>query len=172
MLNKLLLLCFLFISSAAQAVTVTAKIVADDYFSVFVGDSTATSLSLVGGSNGNLWWNQGGSFTFDLTAGQYIYVAAWDSPSYGSPHMWVGEFDIGGTTLLSTEASDTPLNLIVADADDALKAITIEIAATTTEDLTWDTGVWEVEAEYSVTGKVESIIAPSPVTVGDEVVTP
>lgn len=101
MLNKLLLLCFLFISSAAQAVTVTAKIVADDYFSVFVGDSTATSLSLVGGSNGNLWWNQGGSFTFDLTAGQYIYVAAWDSPSYGSPHMWVGEFDIGGTTLLS-----------------------------------------------------------------------
>lgn len=79
---------------------------------------------------------------------------------------------VGGTVLLSTEASDAPLNLIVAEANDSLKAITVEIAATTTEDLTWDTGVWEVEAEDSVTGKVESIIAPSPVTVGDEVVTP
>ena len=79
---------------------------------------------------------------------------------------------IGGTVLLSTEASDAPLNLIMATADDALKAIAVEIAATTTEVLTWDTGVWEVEAEDSVTAKVEPIIAPSPVTVGDEVVTP
>jgi hypothetical protein len=79
---------------------------------------------------------------------------------------------VGGTVLLSTEVADTPLDLIVATADDALKAITVEIAATTTEDLTWDTGVWEVEAEDSVTAKVDSIIAPSLVTVGDEVVTP
>jgi hypothetical protein len=79
---------------------------------------------------------------------------------------------VGGTVLLSTEVADTPLDLIVATADDALKAITVEIAATTAEDLTWDTGVWEVEAEDSVTGVVESIIAPSQVLVGDEVVTP
>ncbi len=79
---------------------------------------------------------------------------------------------VGGTVLLSTEVADTPLDLIVATADDALKAITVEIAATTAEALTWGTGVWEVEAEDSVTAKVDSIIAPSPVTVGDEVVTP
>lgn len=79
---------------------------------------------------------------------------------------------VGGTVLLSTELDDAPLNLIVAEANDSLKVITVEIAATTTEDLTWATGVWEVEAEDSVTGKVESIITPSPVTVGDEVVTP
>jgi hypothetical protein len=79
---------------------------------------------------------------------------------------------VGGTVLLSTEAGDTPLNLITATADDALKAITIEIEATTTEAITWDKGVWEVEAEDSVTGVVDSIIAPSPVVVGDEVVTP
>jgi len=79
---------------------------------------------------------------------------------------------VGGTVLLSTEAGDSPLNLIVADADDALKTITVEIAATVTEDLTWDKGVWEVESENSVTGVVRSIIAPSPVIVGDEVVTP
>jgi len=79
---------------------------------------------------------------------------------------------VGGTVLLSTEAGDTPLNLITATADDAAKTITIEIAATATEDLTWDKGVWEVEAE-NLLGKVESIIAPgSPVFVTDEVVTP
>lgn len=79
---------------------------------------------------------------------------------------------VGGTVLLSTEVEDAPLNLIVATADDALKAITIEVEATTTEALTWDKGVWEVEAEDSVTGVVDPVIAPSPVTVGDEVVTP
>lgn len=78
---------------------------------------------------------------------------------------------VGGTVLLSTEAGDAPLNLITATADDANKAITIEVGATTNEDLTWDKGVWEVEVESS-TGVVESVIAPSPVTVGDEVVTP
>lgn len=79
---------------------------------------------------------------------------------------------VGGTVLLSTELDDAPLNLIVAEADDAQKAITVEIAATTTEDLIWDSGVWEVEAEDSVTAQVDSVIAPSAVTVGDEVVTP
>jgi hypothetical protein len=79
---------------------------------------------------------------------------------------------VGGTVLLSTEVGDTPLNLITATADDVAKAITIESAATTTEDLTWDKGVWEVEAEDSVTTAVESVIAVSPVIVSDEVVTP
>lgn len=79
---------------------------------------------------------------------------------------------VGGAVLLSTEAGDIPLNLITATADDATKTITVEIDATTTEALTWAKGVWEVEAEDSVTGVVESIIAPSPVLVGDEVVTP
>lgn len=79
---------------------------------------------------------------------------------------------VGGTVLLSTEAGDTPLNLITATADDATKTITISIVPTTTEALTWDKGVWEVEAEDSVIGSVDSVIALSPVLVGDEVVTP
>lgn len=78
---------------------------------------------------------------------------------------------VGGTVLLSTQAVDTPLNLITATADDTNKAITIEIPASATEDLTWDKGVWEVEVEFG-TGVVESVIAPSPVVVGDEVITP
>lgn len=79
---------------------------------------------------------------------------------------------VGGTVLLSTEAGDAPLNLITAVADNATKTITVEIGATTTEALTWAKGVWEVEAEDSVTGVVDSIIAPSSVLVGDEVITP
>ncbi|WP_026436007.1 hypothetical protein [Acidovorax sp. JHL-9] len=88
-------------SFAANAATVTAKVVADDYFSVFVGSENGTGLTLVGGSNGALWYQQGSAFTFNVGAGDYIYVAAWDSASYGAPHMWIGEFDIGGTKLVS-----------------------------------------------------------------------
>lgn len=88
-------------SFSANAAPVTAKVVADDYFSVFVGNDDGTSLTLVGGSNGSLWFFQGGAFTFNVGAGDFIYVAAWDSASYGPPHMWIGEFDIGGTKLVS-----------------------------------------------------------------------
>jgi hypothetical protein len=78
---------------------------------------------------------------------------------------------VGGTVLLSTEASDSPLNLITVTADNATKSIWIEIDAAVTEALTWDKGVWEVEGE-STAGVVEPIVYVSPVTVGDEVVTP
>lgn len=78
---------------------------------------------------------------------------------------------VGGTVLLSTEAVDSPLNVVEAIADNATKTIQITTPATDTEALAWDKGVWEVEAESS-TGVVESIIAPSLALVGDEVVTP
>lgn len=88
-------------SFSANAATITAKVVADDFFNVYVGSEDGTSLTLVGSSNGVLWFNQGGAFTFNVGSGDYIYVAAWDSASYGAPHMWIGEFDIGGTKLVS-----------------------------------------------------------------------
>ena len=78
---------------------------------------------------------------------------------------------VGGTVLLSTELGDSPVNLITATADNATKSIIIEIPASATEDLTWDKGVWECEAENAV-GKVEGLVAPSPVIVADEIVTP
>ena len=112
--------------------------------------------------NGREWsaYTSGGFFKYNTPkslSGQTIRVKVKDK--------------VGGTVLLSTESGDSPMNLITATADDVTKTITIEIAATTTEDLTWDKGVWEVEAQ-GATGKVESIISPSPVVVGDEVVTP
>ena len=101
MLNKLLFICLFLVSSMAQAATVTASVVADDFYKVFVGDALGSSLTFVGGSGNTLWFGQGTPFNFSVDAGQYIYVAAWDSASYGPPHAWIGEFDIGGTKLLS-----------------------------------------------------------------------
>ena len=101
-LIKSVLLCIGLLSTcAAHAVSVTAKVTADDYYKVFVGDVTGALLTQVGGSGSSIWPNQGAPFNFNVTVGQYIYVAAWDSASYGPPHMWIGEFDIGGTKLVS-----------------------------------------------------------------------
>lgn len=88
-------------SFSANAALVTAKVVADDHFSVFVGNADGTALTRVGGSNGALWYQQGAAFTFNAAPGDYIYVAAWDSAYYGAPHMWIGEFKVDSTTLVS-----------------------------------------------------------------------
>lgn len=86
---------------SAQAETVTARVVADDHYAVFVGNASGSSMTLVGDSGANLWFSQGAPFSFDANAGDYIYVAAWDDPNYGAPHMWIGEFTVGSTTLYS-----------------------------------------------------------------------
>lgn len=94
-------LALVFFVSGAQAASVTARVVADDFYSVFVGDAAGSSLTFVGSSYSTLWFHQGTPFNFSATAGQYLYVAAWDSATYGAPHMWIGEFNIGGTMLYS-----------------------------------------------------------------------
>lgn len=101
MLKKCLLAGLLLAAVTANAETVTAKVVADDHYKIFVGDASGASLTQVASSGSNLWFSQGASFNFDISAGQYIYVAAWDSASYGPPHAWIGEFDINGTKLYS-----------------------------------------------------------------------
>lgn len=95
------------ISFSVQAETVTARVVADDHYSVFVGNASGSSMTLVGDSGANLWFSQGAEFNFEAAAGDYIYVAAWDSPSYGAPHMWIGQFTTGSATLLSNTADWT-----------------------------------------------------------------
>lgn len=89
------------IGLSAQAETVTARVVADDHYSVFVGNASASSMTLVGDSGTNLWMSQGAPFSFSAAAGDYIYVAAWDDANYGAPHMWIGTFTAGSTTLYS-----------------------------------------------------------------------
>ena len=96
-----LFLFLAFLASGARAESVTARVVADDYYSVYVGNASGSSMTLVGGSGSALWMSQGAPFGFSAGAGDYLYVAAWDSASYGPPHMWIGEFNVGGTMLYS-----------------------------------------------------------------------
>lgn len=44
---------------------------------------------------------------------------------------------VGGTVLASTEADDTPLNILHVAVNDTAKTITLTIAAADTEDLSW-----------------------------------
>lgn len=100
-LAPLVVAVFALLGSTAQAASVTARVVADDHYAVYVGNASGSSMTVVGSSGANLWQSQGASFAFDAAPGSYIYVAAWDSASYGPPHMWIGEFTSDGTTWLS-----------------------------------------------------------------------
>lgn len=85
---------------SSHAEVVTARVVADDHYRIFVGNADGTSMVEVASSS-TLWFTQGAPVIFDVSAGQHLYVAAWDSAYYGPPHMWIGEFDIAGTKLYS-----------------------------------------------------------------------
>lgn len=52
---------------------------------------------------------------------------------------------VGGTTLASTEAADSPLNILSFDVDNVEKKISLTIAASATDDITWIKGVHELE---------------------------
>lgn len=95
---------------------------------------------------------------------------------YNTPHDLTGyvprvvvKDKVGGTVLLSTEAAHAPLNLISAAIDLVDKVILVTVDAATTAGLIWKKGVWEVEMVKGAV--VDSLIAPSPVAVSDEVAT-
>ena len=76
---------------------------------------------------------------------------------------------IGGTLLASTEAGDAPLNILSIAIDNAGKTITLSIAATATDDITWKAGVYDLEM-VSGSGVVTTILSGK-VTVTKEVTT-
>lgn len=135
MRKTMLFIGLLVASLVANAATVTAKVVADDFYSVFVGSADGTNLTRVGGSDGALWFSQGSPFTFNVASGDYIYVAAWDSASYGPPHMWIGEFNIGSTTLVSN-LTDWVYKYDASIKDPAL----LQVQALIQSSMTWGIG--------------------------------
>lgn len=76
---------------------------------------------------------------------------------------------IGGTVLASTEVADSPKNILAITINNATKTITLTIAATDTDDLTWKGGVYDLEM-VSATGVVTTILSGK-VTVTKEVTT-
>lgn len=52
---------------------------------------------------------------------------------------------VGGTVLASTEAGDSPLNVLYIAIDNTAKTITLTIDATATDDFTWKAGYYDLE---------------------------
>lgn len=76
---------------------------------------------------------------------------------------------VGGTVLASTEAGDTPLNILSVALDTAKSTITLTVSATATAAMIWTKGVYELEM-VSSTGVVTTILSGK-VTVAKEVTT-
>ena len=76
---------------------------------------------------------------------------------------------VGGTVLASTDALDTPKNVLAIAIDNTGKTITLSIPATATDDFTWKTGVYDIEM-VSASGVV-TVILSGKVTVTKEVTT-
>jgi hypothetical protein len=114
------------------AATVNATLTADNHYGLFTGDSQGNllrfigrnekgaggqatgavvndanygnvTLNSVGNQAGSYNWSVGENWTFDLNAGEHLYVVAWDDSSVAE--TWVGQFNYNGRQLL-TGASD------------------------------------------------------------------
>jgi len=78
------------------------------------------------------------------TSGGYLqYLTPVDMAGY-TARMKIKD-RVGGTVLASTEAGDSPLNIISVTIDNTAKTITVLISATATAALTWARGVYELE---------------------------
>lgn len=78
---------------------------------------------------------------------------------------------VGGTILLSSRSADAPLNLLTTTVDNATKTILVRMEASDAAAITWSKAVWEAEMHDTATNDVDSLVAPSPVIVSNEVVT-
>jgi hypothetical protein len=114
------------------AATVNGTLTADNHYGLFTGDSQGNLLRFIGRNEkgaggkatgsivndanyGNVTlntvnnnagaynWSVAEKWTFDLNAGEHLYVVAWDDSSIAE--TWVGEFNYNGKQLL-TGASD------------------------------------------------------------------
>jgi hypothetical protein len=135
-----------------------AKLRDSDYYEVTVIDANTIEFNDVNAAD----------FAAYTSGGFIVFNSPCDLAGYTAEVVIKDK--VGGTVLLSSRLSDAPLNLITATVDNAAKTVAIEISATDTTALAWKKGVWEVEM-HSGSGVVSSMIAPSAVTVADEVAT-
>jgi len=95
-------------ASTASAQSYTAQVTADNHYQLFIGNANGSLLTLVGqneagsaGNPGTFNWSLPETWTFQLGAGQRIYVVAWDNGGSGG---WLGQFSSLASTLLSRPA--------------------------------------------------------------------
>ena len=126
-MKRIIVMMFIFILgnvTTAYAISIEATITADNHYGLYFGDWSGSILTFVGrnelgfyGSPGSYNWSQAESFTFDITPGDYIYIAAWSDDS--SAQAILGQFVIPdlGTTIL-TNTLDWEVYLTFNDKDD------------------------------------------------------
>lgn len=135
---------------------------ASDYRAVTVIDANTVEFNDLApfDDNGNEWpgYTEGGFLQYNTPV---------DITGY-SARMKIKD-KVGGTVLASTEAGDSPLNVLTITLDAANKTITLSIAATATDDFAWTKGVYDLEM-VSPTGIVTTILSGK-VSVTKEVTT-
>lgn len=133
-----------------------------DYHPVTVIDSNTVEFNSLApfDDNGNEWpaYTEGGFLQFNTPV---------DITGY-SARMKIKD-KVGGTVLASTEAGDSPLNVLAIALDTANKTITLSIPATATDDFAWTKGVYDLEM-ISPSGVVTAILSGK-VSVTKEVTT-
>ena len=78
---------------------------------------------------------------------------------------------VGGTVLLSTEAEDSPLNVLTVTVDNTKKTITLTIPASATDDIAWSRGVYDLEMVSSDVEPVVIALLSGKVSVTKEITT-
>lgn len=103
-------LFFCGVVGSVNATTVTAHITADNHYGLYFGNTS--SLQYVGrnetgsaGNPGQYNWTLPETFVFNVLAGDYLYMAAWDD---GGPQMLTADFYWGAGTVpkLVTDANN------------------------------------------------------------------
>lgn len=122
-----------------------------DYHAVTVVDANTVEFNGMAplDDNGNEWpgYTDGGFLQYNTPV---------DITGY-SARMKIKD-KVGGTVLASTEAGDSPLNVLTITLDAANKTITLSIMATATDDFAWTKGVYDLEM-VSPTGVVTTILS-------------
>lgn len=93
-------------ANSAQATNITATLTADNHYGLYYGQGNGSGLTFVGrnefgtpGNPGIFNWSLPETYNFNVEAGDYLYVLAWDSRSFQS---WIGEFQgVSNNSLLS-----------------------------------------------------------------------
>ncbi len=123
--KRIILASFLFIifgvSSSALALNYTATLTADNHYALYYGDESG--VSFVGrnemgfrGDPGRYNWSGAETYSFDIDAKDYIYVAAWSDDAVAQG--WIGQFVSGTNTILSDTSWEVFLTTNNLDDDD------------------------------------------------------
>ena len=126
-MKRIIVMMFIFIFGSvtiSYAITMEATITADNHYGLYFGAVNGSLVTFVGrnelgydGSPGSYNWSEAESFSFDIIAGDYIYIAAWGDDDTAQGLLGQLVIPDWGTTIL-TNTSDWEVYLTFNDKDD------------------------------------------------------